>query len=170
MGEPISEAAKLAMNCGEDIAELLRSNPQDGGSRVFQGAITIRIEEAITTTRAADAQRIAELERERDEREQVACILGAKVQDLRTALAEAQRQAQEARDDLRWAVATLREGMEEAEPYPEFVSHLLNETTHVALKYRCYLNEVPARHAGTMKPLGEQACEPSGSGPINPTA
>lgn len=66
-----SGAANQAMHCAEDITELVRGNPRDGGSRVFQAAITLRIEEAITAATAeqalVSAQRIAELEREWDE-------------------------------------------------------------------------------------------------------
>lgn len=214
MGEPISEAAKQA-------TKLIFPQQQSYGGRELEAESIIQ--HAITTTRAADAQRIGELERERDEWRCSAKLYHSELRDLaegkkvetnlahpveqiirtlRTALADTQSRLKavtQERDMLAdrmegslLVFAALNELMEERQRQAAADTERLdwlcaNSFSYwiaepVALVITEYdgggnLKEfcrqaIDAARASTSGngPLGEQACEPSDSGPINPTA
>lgn len=198
-GEAISAEAKQAAN--------LCANHVETGIIYEVGATRIQyvkevfswfIQRAITTARAADAQRIAELERERNEHmerseawTEIWTVLkyadpeicnranqGIKcarisVENLRTELADARAQVKQSAADterLDWlerdkSLKTLwgtRINLKHWEPVVWDVRQGIDQSRD---------STSPGSSGdGTTEPSGRSACDPSGSGPINPTA
>lgn len=179
-GEVISAEAQQA------ASELHQRIPSLPITKADEDQLAKIIQRAITTARAADAQRIAELERERNYAEMAKYpVENSRIVELerentalRTELADARAQAKQAKqpasdtERLDWLDSTFtgigynvensQWGVDFEAPYADSVRQAIDAAR---------ASTSPGSSGDeTTKPLGKQACEPSGSGPINPTA